>query len=279
MGATTTLDVRPLALALGAEALGVDLADLGDATFEAVRRAFLDHVVLVFHSQDLSPAAQVAFTARFGPVEAHPLRSRRGLPDHPEILVLQNQPGQPGARNDFWHSDISFAERPPALTVLHGIVVPPGKGDTLFCNMVAAYDGLPADMRARLDGLTGLHSAEPLATRSRAAGTDAKPIADVPPPQPHPAVRTHPETGRRALYVNPYFTQGFEGLPESEGRALIEELSAFATRPDNVYRHRWRAGDVVMWDNRAAMHYAVYDYSEDEPRLMHRTTAGGDRPT
>lgn len=273
------ISVRKLAGALAAEVGGVDLSQpLGDDVLAAVREAFHENLVLLFRGQRVTPARQVAFTRHFGPVEGHPLRSRRGLDEHPEILVLENRPGQPGARNDFWHSDISFAEQPPLGSVLQAIEVPEGRGDTMFCNMYAAYDELSDGMRRMLDGLTALHSGEPLAHRN-ADANDGLPITDVPPPAEHPVVRTHPETGRRALFINEYFTQRFTGMTVEESRPLIEFLCAHATRPENVYRHRWRAGDVLMWDNRCAMHYAVRDYDDTMPRLMHRTTAAGDRPS
>lgn len=273
------LTVRPLCGALGAEVSGVDLAGrLDDAVFAEIRQAFVDHIVLVFPDQDWSPADQVAFTARFGVVEAHPLRSRAGLAEHPEILVIVNRPGERAARNDIWHSDISFAERPPLGSVLYGLEVPEGFGDTMFCNMVKAFEALPPGMQRMLRGLTALHSAEGLARRNNEEQNNALPIAAVPDPVEHPVVRTHPDSGRSALYVNPWFTERFANMTAAESRPLIDFLSAEATRPENVYRHRWRRHDVVMWDNRAAMHYAVRDYDDSMVRIMHRTTAAGERP-
>jgi taurine dioxygenase len=271
--------VRALGATLAAEIIGVDLSKpMSDPLVGALRRAFHQNMILLFRDQTLSPADQVEFTARFGPVEAHPLGSRRGLEEHPEILVLENRPGQPGARNDFWHSDISFAERPPMGSVLHAIETPAPHGDTMFCNMYAAYEELSSGLRRMLDPMTALHSAAPLAERNNQAASDALPINDIPDPMEHPVVRTHPETGRKAIFVNEYFTERFTGMTAEESRPLIEYLCARATRPENVYRHRWRNGDVLMWDNRCAMHYAVRDYDETMPRLMHRTTAAGDRP-
>lgn len=276
---TAPFSTRPLCGALGAEITGIDLsAPLDDETFNRLRQAYLDHLVLLFRDQSLTPERQVAFTRRFGPVEEHPLRSRRGVEGFPEILVLENRPGQPGARNDFWHSDISFAERPPLGSVLRAIEVPEGYGDTMFCNMYSAFEDLSPGLRNMLDGMRAEHSGAPLARRNNAGESDARPITEVPPAALHPVVRTHPESGRRALYINEYFTQNFEDMTVAESRPLIEYLCAHASRPENVYRHRWRAGDVLMWDNRCAMHYAVRDYDESMPRLMHRTTAAGDRP-
>ena len=273
------IELRPLSGALGVEVRGVDLSlPLDDGVFPAVEQAFHDHIVLVFRDQDLTPAQQVAFTARFGPVEAHPLRSRLGLPDHPEILVMVNKPGERAARNDVWHSDISFAEKPPLGSVLYAHEVPEGYGDTMFCNMIAAFEALSPGMQRMLRGLTALHSAQALAERNNEADNNGLPITNVPQAVEHPVVRTHPGSGKAALFINPWFTQRFADMTMDESWPLIEYLCNEATRPENVYRHRWRRHDVVMWDNRAAMHYAVRDYDESMVRVMHRTTAAGDRP-
>lgn len=270
---------RPLCGALGAEVAGLDLSQpLDDAVFAEVEAAFHEHVVLVFPDQHWTPAQQVAFTARFGPVEEHPLRSRPGLPEHPEVLVLVNEPGTRGARNDIWHSDISFSATPPLGSVLYALQVPEGYGDTMFCNMVAAYAKLSPALQDLLRPLKAVHSAAGLAARNNAGDNNASPIARVPDPVEHPVVRTHPGNGRLALYVNPWFTERFSGMTVEESRPLLDFLAREATRPENVYRHRWRQHDVVMWDNRAAMHYAVRDYDEAQVRVMHRTTALGDRP-
>jgi len=274
-----TVTITPLNDSLGAEVSGVDLAGGIDAdTFALIRQASLDHLVLVFHDQDIPPSAQVAFTERFGPVEPHPLKSRAGHPDYDGLLVLENAPERRGARNDFWHSDITCAARPPSLSVLHALTVPEGKGDTMFCNMYRAWDGLPDDLKSRLDGQTAEHSGEAIRSRNNAAATDGNQDIDVPPPEVHPVARRHPETGRLALFTNRFFTTKFSGMTEEESATLLEDLEKRATVPENVYRHQWRSGDVLIWDNRCTMHYAVYDYDENEPRRLHRTTAAGDRP-
>lgn len=270
-----TITVRPAAGAIGAEISGVDLsAPMDDALFAEIRQAFLDHVVVFFRNQTISPADHVAFTERFGALEPHPLGSRRGLDDHPEVMVLENRPGKLGPRNDFWHSDISFAERPPALSMLYAIDVTEGPADTMFCNMYAAYESLSETLRGVLDGLNAIHDADILVNEvpSRVAAEE------VPPGIAHPVVRTHPESGRKALFVNPYFTRHFDGMTAEESQPLLEYLYKHATRHENIYRHSWRVGDVLMWDNRSAMHYAVRDYDENLVRFLHRTTAAGDRP-
>ena len=273
------MKISRLCGALGAEVRGVDLARLDEAASLAIREAFHEHLVLVFPDQDLAAGAQVKFTELFGPVEPHPLRTRRTVDGYPAVLIIENRKGQPGARNDYWHSDISHAERPPAVTVLHAIEVLEGRGDTMFCNMYRAYEALSNDLRETLGDRRALHSGMATYTRSL-EHNDARAIdrGEVKPPRAHPVVRTHPATSRPTLFVNPHFTIGFEDMTEDESRPLLDTLHAAATRPENVYRHRWRVGDVVMWDNRCAMHYAVMDYTEDMVRLLHRTTAGGDVP-
>ena len=276
---STNVTITPLGAALGARVSGVDLSrDLDDETFETVHWAFLEHLVLVFPGQSLTPERQVAFTRRFGAVEPHPLRSRPGVKGFPEVMILENAPGRPNARGDEWHSDITCAERPPALSLLYALAVPEGRGDTMFCNMYRAYETLSDGMKRMLDGLSAVHTAEKLAERNNQPGTDANPIPDVPPPVVHPVVRTHPETRRKALFVNVSFSDSFVDMTRDESAPLLSYLYAHAPKPENVYRHRWTVGDVLMWDNRCAMHYAVADYDDTSPRLMHRTTAAGDRP-
>ena len=211
------LTAKPLSGTLGAEVTNVDLAgSLDDPLVAAIKQAFHAHLVLVFRGQGLTPADQLAFTRLFGPVEPHPLASRRGVDGLPEVLVFENKKGTPGARNDFWHSDISFAEKPPACSVLYARTITEGCGDTMFCNMYHAYDELSEGMRRMLDDLTAMHTSAPLAQRNRAGVSDGQPIADIPSPVEHPVVRTHPETARKALYVNPYFTSHFAAMTARE---------------------------------------------------------------
>lgn len=263
---------------MAAEIAGLDPArPLTEAEQTALRAALAEHLVLLFRGQSLAPPAQIAFTEVFGAAEPHPLPTHRDA-THPELLVLRNRPGAPGRRNDIWHTDITFAACPPAAAVLQALEVPDARGDTLFANLQAAYNGLSAGMRATLGPLRAVHSAV-TEVRTRNRGVDnAGLAARTPAPVTHPVVRRHPETGRPALFVNPYFTKAFAGMSEAESRPLLDYLSSHATRPEYLYRHRWRAGDLLVWDNRATMHYAVHDYDETMPRLMHRTTAAGDRP-
>ncbi|MCH9674179.1 MAG: TauD/TfdA family dioxygenase [Gammaproteobacteria bacterium] len=275
---TKDLCVTPLCPALGARVEGLQLNEpITAEVLPVLRQAFLEHVVLVFPRQDLEPDSQIAFTEHFGAVRSHPLNTRRHLEGHPGVLVLENRPGQRGARNDYWHSDISHMTDPPNVTVLHARTVPKGRGDTMFCNMYRAYDGLSAGMKAALGELRALHSGAATMRRSLDESTDARRLdpGEIPAPTSHPVVRTHPESGRPALFVNPHFTTQFEGLQHEESAPWLNMLYAAATRPENIYRHGWSEGDVVIWDNRCAMHYAVRDYDESMPRLMHRTTGFG----
>ncbi len=275
-----TIRVTPLSDAVGAEVAGIDLSnDIADTTLDQIRSAFLAHHVLLFRNQELSPARQVRFTSCFGRVEPHPLRARRGADDAPEVLVFENRANRRGARNDFWHSDITFAEEPPALSILHALKVTPGVGDTMFCNMARAWNQLSIGMQRMLQPLRAMHSAEYLLRRNeRNSVTDALPIENCPAPVRHPVMRTHPESKLKVLFVNPGFTLRFEDMTSDESKPLLDWLYTSATREQNIYRHKWCEGDVLMWDNRAVMHYAFYDYDETMPRLMHRTTASGDRP-
>jgi len=272
-------EVKSLNPALGAEIVGVDLSQpLDDETRQLVTDAFHDHVVLLFRHQDLDAAAHMRFTEYFGEVKPHPLRTRRNVDGYPGVLILENQPGKRGARNDYWHSDISHSKEPPLGSILHARIVPEGRGDTMFCNMYTAWESLSEGMRTSLENLKAYHSGAPTQARAQEENTDALEIPDVLPPRLHPIARTHPATGRKALFINPHFTTHIEDMTEEESKPILDFLYEHATRHENIYRHRWQVGDVLMWDNRAAMHYAVRDYTEDDRRLMYRTTAAGDVP-
>ena len=279
------MEIRPLSDALGAEVIGLDLgAPISDATFETVHRAFLDHCLLVFRDQDLTPDRQVAFSARFGPLTEHVI-DQFLLPGHPQILRISNKKDAAGQNvglvdaGRYWHSDLSYAEIPSLGSMLYSLEIPPpGKGgDTLFANLRAAYETLPAATKARLDGLRAVY----MASRKRIKDDDRIRLNEkqdeATPAVTHPVVRTHPETGRKALFVNPGHTDHIVGMDPAESRALLYELFAHATDDAFVYRHKWRLHDLVFWDNRCLMHIA------DPPmpgydRHMHRTTIEGDRP-
>lgn len=287
--ATTTADatgvtVRPLTAHIGAEIDGVDLSqDISDATFRTILDAFHKHGVIVFHGQSLTPERHIAFSRRFGELEVHVL-SQYNLPGHPEIFVLSNvKEGGRAVGADrggrFWHSDLSYVERPSLGSLLYGVECPPEGGDTLFASMYAAYDALPEDRKAELTRMRGVHD---FAYHYATYLTHRPPLTDEQrarvPPVEHPAVRTHPVTGRKALYVGEGLTSHFAGMDMGEGRRLVKELSDFATQPEFVYRHKWKAGDLVFWDNRCTMHQATEFDEEKYRRVMYRTTVAGDKP-
>ncbi|HEX9703533.1 MAG TPA: TauD/TfdA family dioxygenase [Rhodospirillales bacterium] len=285
------LTVKPLSPRLGAEVAGIDLSQPpGGNLFGQIRQAWLEAGgLLVIRDQKLTTPQHIAFSRHFGPLFGapgeQPLQqtvSRYIHPRHPEIYRVSNKlkDGEPMGRaraGTYWHSDVSFKERPAAASILHAIEIPAVGGDTLYADMAAAYEGLSDAMKERLARLRAVHDfaqtaatqfARPIVVEDDLKGANRS---------VHPVVRTHPETGRKCLYVNPGMTTGLDGFEPAEGRAILGVLYAHATRPEFVYRHRWRQGDVMIWDNRSLMHYAVADYG-DQPRYMERTTVIGDRP-
>lgn len=255
---TTTFDVRPVSGLIGAEVHGVDLASVDDETFAALRSLWLEHLVLFFPGQTLSPDAHVAFARRFGEPEIHPYLPKLD-DDHQEIVVLDSDTG---VRADFWHTDVAFAEAPPMASILHLVSTPPAGGDTIWSNQYLAYESLSAPMRQLLDGLTAVHD----------AGSHGHPEVFA----THPAVRVHPETGRRALFVNGTSTSHFVELNRAESDALLAMLLRWCERPELHCRYHWADGGVAVWDNRCTQHYAVDDYRG--PRVGQRVTIVGDVP-
>jgi taurine dioxygenase len=263
-----SLKVVPLTGALGAAVDSVDLHALDDASFADLHRAFLEHCVLVFRGQHLKEKAQLAFARRWGePVVTPMLKSLEG---YPEIVQITN-PGKSNATTEVWHYDASFAEAPPKITILSALIVPHG-GDTMWTNQYLAYERLSDGLKKMLAGLR----AEFVGARiARFMKTDPK---DIPPGRLHPIVRTHPETERKALYVGHWETMThFEGWTAEESRPLLDHLYESSFTPDNIYRHMWQPGDVVMWDNRCTMHFAVHDYGDAE-RVLNRVTLKGEVP-
>ncbi|HKJ25869.1 MAG TPA: TauD/TfdA family dioxygenase [Myxococcota bacterium] len=263
-----TLEVMRLAGSLGAEVHGVDAASLDDASFAALHRAFLEHHVLVLRDQKLTPDQQVEFGRRFGTLYVHPIVPH--IAGQPEVIEIANR-GKQSSLTEVWHSDVSFAERPPLGSALYALEVPAAGGDTLFANQHLAFERLSPGMRRMLEGLRGLHSGARLGS-ALGQGESWRDHATA-----HPVVRTHPETGRKALYVNEAFTVAFEDMTRRESAPLLRFLSAFATRPDLTLRHRWKAGDLVIWDNRSVQHHAIHDHG-DATRRLHRITIEGDVP-
>ncbi|WP_423193624.1 TauD/TfdA dioxygenase family protein [Cupriavidus sp. H18C2] len=279
-------EIRPLGAALGAEVVGLDLSQpLSDDDFRRIHRAHLDHHVVVFRDQRITPDQQIAFSRRFGPLQIHVLHQFQ-LANHPEILIVSNvlRDGKPiglGDAGHFWHSDLSYKEKPSLGSLLHAIELPAEGGDTLFANMHAAYDGLPDALKRRVEGLTAEHTylaryAELQQRSPWRPNLTPEQIAQVR-PVVHPVVRTHPETGRKALFVSEHFTTRIVGLPEAESRALLDELFAHSVQPRYVYRHHWRAHDLVFWDNRSLLHLAG-GTPDHLRRVMYRTTIEGDTP-
>ena len=271
--------VRRIAGALGAEIAGVDLAsDLDEETIAAMRRAWLDHLVICFRGQELPPARFLAFARRFGEIIEYPfLKGLDGFPEITPVVKLEHERLNFGG---LWHSDTTYLERPPMGTLLIAREVPPYGGDTLVAYMYLAYESLSVGMRRLLDGLVAVNSsAKADVTKTRedrirdAAKADAKReyIAE------HPVVRTHPETGRKALYINGGHTVRFKDMTEAESAPLLQYLFAHQQRPEFTCRFRWEAGSIALWDNRCTQHNPINDYYGHR-RVMHRVTLAGDRP-
>jgi len=274
--------------ACGAE-IGFDLSrPVDDATFAELERLFHDNIVVCFRGQTLSNRQHIEFSRRFGELEIHIVKKYL-LPGVPEILLISNVRNEAGeliglADAGFtWHSDTSYRRQPSRCSLLYAKEVPHRDGEplgeTVFANTVAAYEALPVAMRQRLEGLKAIHRY----SERRRVGNSPRPkltaaqLAETP-DIAHPIVRTHPHTGRKALYVTAGECVGIEGMPDDEAADLIAELDAHCVREAFLYRHRWRVGDLLMWDNAACMHLAICDYALPERRLMHRTTVIGSQP-
>jgi len=274
-----TLEVRPIAGALGAELSGVDLSrDLDDATVAEIRRAWLQHLVIFFRDQDLPPARFLAFAKRFGEPIEYPFV--KGLDEFPEIIPVLKLEHEKINFGGIWHSDTTYLDVPPMASMLVAREVPPHGGDTEFANMYLAYETLSAGMRRMLDGLVAVNSsaaADVSRTREDRIKDSARADAKKEYTASHPVVRVHPETGRRALYVNVAHTVRFEGMTEEESAPILKFLYAHQTRADFTCRFRWRAGSLAFWDNRCAQHNAINDY-QGHMRLLHRITLAGDKP-
>ena len=269
---STDLMNEPLSGCGGVLMTDIDLARLDDVAIARIRDAFARHSVLLFRAQSLCPSSQIEFTRLFGSCEPHPLASHRGPPEHPELLVVEHRPGVRSRRNDVWHSDVSFSPQPPLVTVLHAIEVPAHRGDTLICNLVTACERLSPAFRHALEGLEAVHDAGP---EVRQVHAQARGQEDLTAPEPtrHPVIWKLSDCEQETLYVNPYYVSHFVDMTAEESRPLLDTLFDIALRPEHIYRHRWQRGDVLLWDNRRTMHYAIRDYDDDTLRVMHRTTA------
>jgi taurine dioxygenase len=273
------LNIRPLAGAIGAEIAGVDLAQPLDAeTVAAIRKVWLDHLVIFFHDQDLPPARLLALARRFGePIEYPFVKGIEGFPEITPVIKLENERVNFGG---LWHSDTTYLDIPPMGTMLVAREVPPYGGDTLFANTYLAYETLSAGMRQALDGLIAVNSsakADTTKTREDRMRDGARDGARAEYVAEHPVVRTHPETGRKALYVNRAHTASFAEMTEDESRPLLEYLFRHSVSPELTCRFQWEVGSLALWDNRCAMHNPINDY-DGYTRTMHRITLAGDEP-
>jgi taurine dioxygenase len=270
--------VEPLSSAVGAEIGGVDLAaPVPDPVLAEIRRAFGAYGVVFFRDQWLTPEQHVGFAKRFGPIDIN--RFFATVPGYPMIAEVRKEPEQRRNIGNGWHTDHSYDAAPALGSMLYAREVPKTGGDTLFASMYAAYEALSDGLKATLDGLRGCHSSRHVfGPEGRARGGDLAGRIGNPElatqDAVHPVVIRHPETGRKALYVNPGFTVCFAGWTEEESRPLLQYLYQWAVRPEFTCRFQWREGSLAMWDNRSTWHFAVNDY-QGERRLLHRVTIGG----
>ena len=272
------LRVRPTGAALGATVDGIDLRTLDEETFAAIHRAWLDHQVLLFRDQALTDTDLIAFSRRFGDLDEAPVQEtgRRFVDGHPEIYVVSNvvQDGVPigslGAGEAVWHTDMSYLSDPPKASVLYALEVPAEGGDTSFCSMYAAWEGLPDRLRRRVGGLRVKHDGTYNSGGYVRQGVTPTDDPRTSPGTLHPLVSVHPETGRRSLYLGRRRNAYIEGCALEESDMLLDEIWREATKDALTWRHHWRAGDLVLWDNRCTMHRRD-GFDPDSRRVMHRT--------
>ena len=277
--AKSKIEVRPIAGGIGAEISGVDLGkELAEETVADIRRAWLDHCVIFFRDQDLPPGRFLAFAKRFGKVVEYPFI--KGLEEFPEIIPVIKLEHEKTNFGGIWHSDTAYLEAPPMGTMLIAREVPPVGGDTLFASGYLAYEALSEGMKGLLDGLVGINtSAKADVSRTREDRVKDSQRADAKKEYvgEHPVVRTHPETGRKALYVNVGHTLRFKDMTVEESTPILEFLFQHQVRPEFTCRFGWRPGSLAFWDNRCALHNPVNDY-HGHRRVMHRITLAGDKP-
>jgi taurine dioxygenase len=272
------IEVRPIAGAIGAEIHNVDVsADLDEGTVGDIRQALLDHCVIFFREQKLDTERHKVFTRRFGKIFIHP--NYAGMQADPEIVQITREPGDKRIVGEDWHADTTMMPEPPMGAILYAIEVPPYGGDTLFANQYQAYEALSDGMKKMLSGLKAVHSdrkvAGPQANRNAQRSTKVREDADWRETvSAHPVVVTHPETGRKLLYVNRSYTQGFEGMTEAESRPLLDYLLEHGHRPEFTCRFRWETGSIAFWDNRVCKHLAIHDAGPFR-RVMRRTQIAG----
>ena len=278
---SNSIEVRPVAGALGAEVCGVDLCDaLSDEQVDTLRRAFLEHQVIFFRDQSLDPDSHKEMGRRFGELNIHGYYE--SLPGHPEILPVLKEPEATGNIGGVWHSDVTYLPAPALGSILYALEVPSAGGDTMFASQYLAYETLSDGMKEMLEGLRAIHSSDIFTNKARRDAVNATRTTklnevDETVESSHPVVRTHPETGRKCLFVNGAFTRRIDGWTAEESRPLLDFLYRQAARPEFTCRFRWEQGSIAFWDNRCTQHYALNDY-QGHRRSMHRVTLEGDRP-
>ncbi len=278
------LEVNRIAGCMGAEITGVDLSqDLPDDVLAELRRALLDNLVIFFRGQSLTPERQLAFARRWGEIHLHPYMA--GMDDFPEVLEIKKTPSDKRNFGGSWHSDQAFTARPAMGTILYGVEIPSAGGDTLWANLYAAYEALSPGMQRMLAGVKGVYRGDNFSSHDGKTRKEfyadkiAMKVQDPGSTQTvstHPLVRTHPETGRKALFVGGHLFR-LEDMTEQESKPLLDFLTQHATRPEFTCRFRWQSGSLAFWDNRCTMHFAINDYPA-ETRVMHRVTVCGDTP-
>ena len=271
------LEIIPITPLIGAEIKNIDLKDnLTEVNVKKLRSAFLEHSVLFFRDQNLSIDEQKIFGKYFGDLHIHPARDRNGIEGHPEILYINAGPDTSRVNGDDWHSDVSCDQEPPMGSILRIFETPNNGGDTLFSSMYAAYEALSEPMKGFLDPLTAVHDGGPnYIDRAKRAGI-YKPDK-VFPANSHPIIRTHPETSKKAIYVNKIFTQTIDSVSKDESKAILEFLFQHIAKPAFQCRFKWEKNSIAFWDNRCALHHAMWDYYP-EVRRGYRVTIKGNKP-
>ena len=269
-----TIQVEPVSPSIGAELSGFRMhGEVPTEQLAEIRQALLDWKVIFMRDQDVEVSEHIAFGRLFGELEIHPFA--RNMEGYPEVLTIHHTAKTRAGQNN-WHSDVTWREEPSLGSILRARIIPPVGGDTLFCDMNAAYEHLDAETRGQIDGLFAIHRFDRVFGGKLSEEKRAK-VLDEYPPSRHPVVRTHPETGLRSLYVNNSFVSHIDGMAEDESRQLLQRLYRQASIPEFQARLRWRPDTVAFWDNRAVQHYAAFDYHPEE-RRVERVTIVGDRP-
>ena len=280
MGTYSYFEVKPLSGAVGAVLSGIDISEeLSADAIAEIRQAWLEHLVIFFRDQQLSDERLMAFGRRFGDLYLHPNLAKKG--PNPEVIHVVKEPDATRVVGAEWHTDTAHVECPPMGAILHALEVPPRGGDTLFANQYLAYEALSDGLKAALDGMKAVHNDSRVAGPNANKGRSTQTRDDeewTPTENAHPVIRTHPETGRKALFVNVASAHKFEGMRRAESAALLQYLFKHATRPEFTCRFNWEPGSVAFWDNRCLKHIAVNDY-QGHRRDMRRVQLVGDKPT